>query len=308
MAYSSPLDNALAINPQGLDALRALNSKGQTREAVKAAASQFEAYFTQMMLRSMRQTLPKDGPFDSQETRTFTEMFDQQLAQKVSQGKGLGLADVMLAQLDKTLPADKPVQPGRSDMPAMKSSVETDAPAMGARQPDAVPVMGTVATPVIGGAAAPAGGFVDRVWPHAVDAARSLGVSPQFLVAHAALETGWGKHDIKAADGTSSNNLFNIKAGGNWDGKTVQKEVTEYVNGKPVKSMEIFRAYDSPADSFADYARLLGSNPRYAGVLNQDAEGFVRGLQQGGFATDPAYADKLKRVIGSAALRAEMAG
>ncbi len=300
MAFASPLDNALAINPQGLDALRALGNKGQTREAIKGAASQFEAYFMQMMLRSMRQTLPQDGLFDSQETRTFTDMLDQQIAQKVSQGKGLGLADMMLAQLSKVVsPIDKPV------LPAVKH--EGTVPEMAA-VPDGAPPMMPPATPESKDSKPAPAGFVDQVWTHAVDAARSLGVSPHFLIAHAALETGWGKHELKAADGSASNNLFNIKAGSNWSGKTVAKEVTEYINGRPVKSMEVFRAYDTPAESFADYAALLGTNPRYAGVLNQDAEGFVSGLQKGGFATDPAYADKLRRIIGSASLRAGMAG
>lgn len=295
MAYASPLDNSLALNPQGMDALRSLGSKGQTREAIKGAASQFEAYFMQMMLRSMRETLSQDGPFDSQETRTFTEMFDQQIAQKVSQGKGLGLADIMLSQIDRiALPTNKA---------AAKMKDGSTEPSM-ATSPDAAPaITAPVTTPP---SAAPAS-FIDRIWPHAVEAARSLGVSPHLLVAHAALETGWGKHELKASDGSASNNLFNIKAGGNWDGKTVAREVTEYINGHPVKSMETFRAYDTPAQSFADYANLLGTNPRYSGVLNQDAEGFVSGLQKGGFATDPGYGDKLRRIIDGAALRMGLA-
>ncbi len=306
MAYASSLDNALAMNPQGMDALRALGSKGQAREAIKGAASQFEAYFTQMMMRSMRQTLPQDGPFDSQETRTFTEMFDQQIAQKVSQGRGLGLADVMLAQLGKAMPAEQAANAPRmqSASPVIAKDLSEVTLKMVVHDAVVAPSAETATNKTSGSPA----GFVDRVWPYAADAARSLGVAPHLLVAHAALESGWGQHELKAADGSSSNNLFNIKAGSNWSGKTVQKEVTEYINGKPVKSMESFRAYDSPADSFADYANLLGSNSRYAGVLNQDADGFVRGLQQGGFATDPAYADKLKRVIGSAALRSGMVG
>lgn len=299
MAYSSPLDNSLALNPQGLDALRQMGNRGQTREAVKAAANQFEAYFMQMMLHSMRQTLPQDGLFDSQETRTFTDMFDQQIAQKVSQSRGLGLADVMLSQLGKLAPA--------ADKAAAAVKDEGAAPAMVAA-PDATPAMATPALPLTKESGTSTGRFVDKLWPHAAEAARSLGVSPHLLIAQAALETGWGKHELKAADGTASNNLFNIKAGSSWDGKTVQKEVTEYVNGKPVNSLEKFRAYDTPAESFADYANLLGSNPRYTGVLNQDAEGFVSGLQKGGFATDPTYGDKLRRVIGSAALRQGLAG
>jgi flagellar protein FlgJ len=71
------------------------------------------------------------------------------------------------------------------------------------------------------------------------------------------------------------------------------------VNGQPVKMMDRFRAYDSYAESFADYARLLQSNPRYQQVLAQaqDAAGFAGGLQRAGYATDPAYAQKLMALI-----------
>jgi flagellar protein FlgJ len=222
-------------------------------------------------------------------------MFDQQIAQKMSQGKGLGLADLMLSQLGKVVPADVPVQAVSGDGAVQGSNEESDR---------IVPAMGSTASSAD---KAPTG-FVDKLWPQAVDAAKSLGVSPHILIGHAALETGWGKHELKSADGTSSNNLFNIKAGSHWTGKTVSKEVTEYVNGKPVNSVEKFRAYGTPAESFADYAKLLSTNPRYSGALNQNADGFVRGLQQGGFATDPAYGDKLRRVIGSATLRSAVAG
>lgn len=290
---ATSLDNTLALNPQGLDGLRTLVARGDTREGIRAAAVQFEAYFMQMLLRSMRATLSQDGPFDSQETRTFTEMFDQQIALKIAQSRGLGLADMMVAQLDGTTSQPAPL-PAR---PRPQHLVEMDEPTAVASTPaaEAPPASGS-------------GNFVDRVWPHAVEAARRLGVAPHLLVAQAALESGWGKREPRLADGSPSHNLFNIKAGSGWQGKTVEKEVVEYVNGRPVKSVEKFRAYDSVAEAFADYAALLGNTPRYAGVLNQDAEGFVRGLQRGGFATDPAYADKLRRVIGSAALRAAMMG
>jgi flagellar protein FlgJ len=223
-------------------------------------------------------------------------MFDQQVAQKVSQSKGLGLADIMVAQLGQLTPsvADKAISVQKSATVTFGVDAKSDVP--------------LVANASSSASNEATGNFVDRLWPHAVEAARSLGVSPHILVAHAALETGWGKHELKAADGTASNNLFNIKAGSNWDGKTVQKEVTEYVNGKPVTALEKFRAYDTTSEAFSDYTKLLSSNPRYAGVLNQDAEGFARGLQQGGFATDPAYADKLRRIIGGSSLRLGLAG
>ena len=294
------LPDSLALNPQSLDRLKFQASQNGGKESLKAAAQQFESYFLQMMLRSMRQTLSQDGPFDSQETRMFSEMFDQQVAQSISQSKGLGLADMLVQQMQLSLEGQGIKTEARPyNLPSvikeakavMTSAAETASPAV---------------TAAVSEAGSPRN-FVNALWPHAVDAAAELGVSPHVLLAQAALETGWGKHVLKGADGTDSNNLFNIKAGSSWNGRTVAKEVTEYINGKAVKSVETFRAYDTPAEAFADYSRLLSTNPRYAGVLNQDAEGFINGLRQGGFATDPGYGDKLRRIIGGAALRQGLA-
>lgn len=122
------------------------------------------------------------------------------------------------------------------------------------------------------------------------------------MLGQAALESGWGKRELRAADGTPSHNLFGIKAGSNWAGQVVEAVTTEYVNGVAHKTVEKFRAYHSYADAFRDYANLLRTNPRYAEVLAQaagglDADGFALGLQRAGYATDPSYADKLIRII-----------
>jgi len=146
--------------------------------------------------------------------------------------------------------------------------------------------------------------FVNRVWAHAVDAAQTLGVQPEFVVGQAALETGWGKHEIRTASGQPSHNLFAVKAGKDWNGPTVDKTVTTYVNGAAVKVVEKFRVYESYADGFRDYASRLRENTRYAGVTGQsEARGFARELQRSGHATDPAYADKLVSVINSPPIR-----
>jgi flagellar protein FlgJ len=122
-------------------------------------------------------------------------------------------------------------------------------------------------------------------------------------LAQAALESGWGKKTLKAESGADSYNLFNIKAGSNWTGPVVSKEVVEYKSGLAVKSTEKFRVYGSYEESFADYARLISSSPRYTGVLNQDAQGFATGLQQSGYATDPSYAGKIMRLMNSPTFR-----
>ncbi len=129
------------------------------------------------------------------------------------------------------------------------------------------------------------------------------GIPAAFMVAQAAHESGWGRREIRNADGSSSHNLFGIKAGAGWNGPVAEVTTTEYVGGEPQKVTARFRAYASYAESFQDYARMMKDSPRYAGVVAQatsasaSPQAFALGLQRAGYATDPAYADKLTRVI-----------
>jgi flagellar protein FlgJ len=176
----------------------------------------------------------------------------------------------------------------------------------GSKSVPAIPLDGSPVRPsLIEGAASavpPAPTFISSLWPHAVAASQTTGIPAQFLVGHAALESGWGKSEPRHADGRASHNLFGIKAGSNWQGATVEATTTEYVKGVPEKRVERFRAYGSYAEAFKDYAQLLAQSPRYAGVVDsRDAASFAQGLQKAGYATDPAYGSKLERVIGSLA-------
>lgn len=222
----------------------------------------------------------------------FSDMFDQQVAQTVSQSRGLGLADMLVQQMQAAAEIKQhiKVEPRPYDLPPVGVPLRPTSTASSEPQ----------------GEASGTRNFIGKLWPHAADAAASIGVSPHFLLAQAALESGWGKAELRTADGGNSFNLFNIKAGKSWDGKRVAAETTEYVNGSARKQVAQFRAYDSYAEAFADYARLLKESPRYAGAVAQgnDAAGFARGLQAGGYATDPVYADKILRVINSASFRA----
>jgi len=286
------LANQLAINPQGLDAVRLQAKKQDSSEGIKTAARQFEAYFLQLMLKTMRESVPKDGLFSNEETNTFTEMFDQQMAQTISQGKGLGMADVLLAQIERSLPKE--------------------AGGISVRTPTTynIPLPANTTAKVLPGAtsANPAASitsneFVQKMQPYAAAAAKTLGVSPEALIAQAAVESGWGKKVLKTADGNNSFNVFNIKAGSQWTGPTLVKDVNEYMHGRMVKSAEKFRVYSSYDEAFTDYAKLIGNSSRYAGALNQDTAGFAAGLQQGGFATDPNYANKIMGVVNSSSFR-----
>lgn len=265
----------LAIDAQSLSSLKR-TAKESPQQATRQAAKQFEAMFMNMLLKSMREALPGSDPLTSEATKTYTGMLDSQMSQKLAD-KGMGLADLIVKHLERS----------HSRMGAAKGVDSTGGAA-------AAQSMGA-AVPAFGGAK----DFVSRMRNHAEDAARSLGVPAHFIVGQAALETGWGKHEIKGSDGTNSRNLFGIKAGGNWTGKTVDVLTTEYINGVPRKIVDKFRAYDSYADSFRDYANLIGRNARYAGAAQAGADAglFARGLAKGGYATDPRYAEKLAQVI-----------
>lgn len=319
---ASPLNSSLAVDTRGLDDLK-YRAKSDPDAALKDAARQFEVLFMNMLMKSMRDATPQDGMFDSEQSKFYTSMLDQQLSEKLSGSKrGLGLAEIMVRQLQRSnapVPAEgaaaapaifelnRPAQPM-----ALPSGAPQSMPLPGPVSPQAMPLPGASgATPAA--APVPISGtrdFVNRLWPHAAEASRATGIPAHFMIGQAALESGWGNREIRGSDGSTSHNLFGIKAGRGWTGRTVDIVTTEYVNGAPQKVVDRFRAYDSYADSFRDYASLIRNNPRYAGVLEAagDAHAFARGLQRAGYATDPQYADKLARVINGSVLRQSLQG
>lgn len=305
MISSQPLPSV--FDTQALAGLKS-GIRSNDAKALKAAAQQFEAVFMQMVLKSMRAAAPQTGPFESDQTRFFQEMLDSQLAHVMAAKGGMGLAAVIEKQLSRpesAVPGEEaesfpllpdlpalPMRDGRRFIPLPRS----------APQPGPIPLQGQPVRPGASesGASAvtPAPGFIASVWPHAEVASQNTGIPAQFLVAHAALETGWGRAEPRYANGQPSYNLFGIKAGSQWQGPTVEATTTEYVNGVAEKRVERFRAYASYAESFQDYAQLLAQSPRYAAVVgSRDATSFAQGLQRAGYATDPAYAVKLERVI-----------
>jgi flagellar protein FlgJ len=140
--------------------------------------------------------------------------------------------------------------------------------------------------------------FVATMLPLAKEAAARIGVDPTVLVAQAALETGWGKSIMRQSDGSSSHNLFGIKAQGNWKGPEARAITSEFRDGKMVKETADFRSYESYKDSFHDLVSLLQNNNRYKEVLNSadNPDKFVKELQKAGYATDPAYASKISQI------------
>ncbi len=252
---------------QSLAALKRADRAG-TPEALRETARQFESLFTRMLLKSMRDSSFGD-PLTGQEAGFYRDLYDDQLAIELSKGPGLGLADMLVAQL-------------------MRAGVAgTEAPKDVTAAPDA-PAAATEAV---------RRQFVRDLWPHAEAAGAELGVDPRTLIAHAALETGWGRHVPQGPDGQPGHNLFGIKATA-WRGDKVTARTIEFEGGAAVARSEAFRAYDSRAEGFRDYVALLRDNPRYAAArgTGADAAAFARALQAGGYATDPDYAAKLERV------------
>ncbi|MDO8206554.1 MAG: flagellar assembly peptidoglycan hydrolase FlgJ [Gallionella sp.] len=271
----------LAIDSQSLAQLRT-QAKSSPDQALKVAAQQFESVFMNMMLKSMREATPQDGMMDSDQSRMFTGMLDQQLAQSMS-SKGIGLADMLVKQLSRTgLTAPMPQVPG-SQSPV--SGSQYSAPST-----QTVPSAYNATTQQ---------DFVNKMLPSALQASAASGVPPQLILGQAALESGWGKREIAMPDGSNSYNLFGIKANAGWHGKVAEVMTTEYKDGVASKQVEKFRAYSSYAEAFKDYAGMLSNNPRYANVMQQtdSPAGMAQALQKSGYATDPKYAEKLVSVM-----------
>ncbi|HEY0973304.1 MAG TPA: flagellar assembly peptidoglycan hydrolase FlgJ [Solimonas sp.] len=319
-------------------------ARAQSPEALRKTARQFESLLTQQLLKSMRAATPGDELTGGGQTGFYRDMFDQQLAVHLSNGKGMGIADLLVRQLQKQSGA--PTDPAAADLgsaagrhsgigattlhalpargalsafaaPQLAKSAEASAPIAARREAlqarallSGQPSMLSTDAGVAARSARPrsAAEFVEAVRPHAEAAAAELGVPARVLIAQAALETGWGRKAIRRDDGSSSFNYFGIKADRRWNGADVQRQTTEYVDGTPQREAARFRAYDSAGASFNDYVRFLKSNPRYAEALRHggDERRFVAGLQKAGYATDPAYAQKILRVAYGRTMNAAM--
>jgi flagellar protein FlgJ len=259
---------------QGLNTLKT-QAREQDPQALRATAKQFETIFTKMMLQSMRDARLGEDIFGSSAGDMYQSMCDDQIALEMSQGQGIGIAEMLLEQLKR---GGTSAAVAQSVTPS--ADIKTVAPVARTSEPGSREA------------------FLESILPAARKAAETLGVSPKAVLAQAALETGWGRSVPRAADGSSSHNLFGIKANERWRGPRVEQMTTEFVDGQAQRQVESFRAYGSPADSIADHARLLANSPRYAAVrgTGDDIAAYGMALQRGGYATDPQYARKLEAV------------
>jgi flagellar protein FlgJ len=286
MGMSGAAYDAQALN--GLKRDAASDPQGN----LKQVAQQVEGMFVQMMLKSMRAALPKDGVLSSDQSRLYTSMYDQQIAQQMSQ-KGLGMADMMVRQMSNAnaVPSETA---GMSPM-ALDNEVLQTLPNQALEQMirRAVP-KAPAASPL----SLNNGNFVARLSVPARVASQQSGIPHQLIVAQAALESGWGQREIPTANGSPSYNLFGIKAGSSWSGPVTEVTTTEFEQGAAKKIKAQFRVYGSYVEAIADYVKLLTNNPRYAEVANaRSPEQAAHALQKAGYATDPQYANKLVSVI-----------
>jgi flagellar protein FlgJ len=321
-------DNSMAAvytDFQGLARLKAEASK-QTPEAIQETARQFEALFVQTMLKAMRDASPGEGLGESDQTEFYRDMYDQQMALHMVKGRGLGIAEMLVPSLGgQGSDAETPLEPvsGVFGLKEVSRPVVVDT---GPAQPlmtqsatgpivrlqGAVPVQALVDTSGLAGEGALVSKMSDEKWrpetpeefirdllPHARKGAAELGVKAGVLIAQAALETGWGQKVIRHADGRSSFNLFGIKADAGWSGDKVTVATLEYEDGLAAKQRAAFRSYDSLAGAVSGYVDFLRSNPRYQGALEQaaDPNAYLDGLKAAGYATDPAYAEKIKAIM-----------
>lgn len=315
---SIPQLSANYTDLQGLEGIRR-RADENPEETLRFAAQQFEALFLQMMLKSARDAKVDEGLFDSEQTDFYQDLHDKQMAINLAQGKGIGIAELLVQQLrrDQGMEVDAPGTGGREARAASPQAIAVErvnalhqaqrddvarspAPSAAFELPavaSSSPVDEVKATPPVELGSPEA--FVKALWPQAQQAARSLGVNPSVLLAQAALETGWGRSVSQRSDGSSSFNLFNIKADARWDGDRVSVSTLEFREGSARREQAQFRAYDSYAESFSDYVDFLKSSARYRPALDSaaDSQRFVTELARAGYATDPNYAEKIIGIV-----------
>jgi flagellar protein FlgJ len=283
---TSGLDNVPVYTDfQGLDKLKMM-ARDNPDKALELVARQFEALFTQTLLKSMRDTSLGEGLFDNDQSRLYQDLFDKQIASDLSQRKGMGLADVLVRQLSPK--GIQTIDPTLEPLPAvnkftsnMSSATATlPSPTVEFKSPD---------------------DYLTQMYPIAKEIEASHGIPASVILAQSALETGWGRHIINKPDGNSSYNLFGIKADSRWEGAIVSSKTVEYRNGIAEMSREKFRSYDSFKESMADYAEFLTNSPRYHQALENSADPhrFSIELQQAGYATDPEYSNKINKIMSS---------
>lgn len=296
----------------GLNALKS-QARSDKQAALEEVARQFESLFLSEMLKSMRKAgdvFAEGNYLNSNQSEFYRDMFDSQLSLTMAKGQGTGLAEALVRQLSQQTPG---LDSNGGKLAAHKASLadyDRSLPALSRELPEQLNQVTAVANQAAEGAPVPSRAlpetfespeqFVRQLLPMAERVAGESGIDPKLMVAQAALETGWGKHMIKGDGERPSFNLFGIKADSRWNGDAVTITTTEFREGLPMKEQAQFRAYPDYESSFRDYVAFLESNPRYRDVLSvaDQPEVFADKLQEAGYATDPNYGEKIRRIMG----------
>lgn len=305
-----------------LNGLNAIKRQAGTdrRAALEQVAKQFEGLFLSEMMKSMRkvnEVFSEGNYLNSHQGQMYQDMFDKQLTLSMSDSGQFGLADSLVRQLSKQIPGMDASGDKRASHKGSISDYVRNLPSLSAALPEKVSQVdqvikrNDVAASENSQTALPKRfkspeQFVESLMPLAEKVTANSDVNPKVMVAQAALETGWGQHMIEGQTEQASHNLFGIKADSRWQGPSVGITTTEYREGRPMKEQAQFRAYPGFEASFRDYLGFLENNPRYREALNSadQPDVFAQRLQDAGYATDPAYSDKIQRIMGSDPFRA----
>lgn len=302
ISTKSQLDMARNVHDLGsINKMREAIASGD-EEVLQEAAQQFEAIFVQMMLKSMRKAqdtlADENSPFNSQQVKFYRDMHDQQLATDLTSNGGMGLADIIVKQLGQGEDGYQPASTIRSDGNLGSLNDASRAQVTQAQQ--------TILASESKGAMSAKKDvmfespehFVETLRPHAEQVAEKYGLDAKAIIAQAAVETGWGKFVIHNADGSSSHNLFGIKANRQWQGEQAVVDTLEFNGNIPEKQKAAFRSYASLNEALDDYGKFIATQPRYQQAVENahDAQKYTRELQNAGYATDPNYSNKIMSV------------
>lgn len=302
MLSSMPNISSPAYDSNALNKLKYQVGQSNDKQGLRQVAQQLEGVFVQMMLKSMREAIPQESMFNSESTKMYTSLYDQQISQDLAK-KGLGFADMIEKQLSANVTLEPSEMAGKTPMPLDNTDIFQSMPTQAIEQVyRAMKPYQTAFESTIGklkGLSESSTSFASRLLGPAKQATEGTGVHHLLVVAQAALESGWGKREILTGEGKPSYNLFGIKAGGNWKGPVTNIMTTEVIDGKSIKMRDNFRVYGSYVEAIQDYLRLLTESPRYAKVPQaQTPEQAAYRIQEAGYATDPSYAKKLVSIIG----------
>lgn len=302
----SQVNTSQFFDLNSLDKLRA-NALQDDKAALKEVAQQFEGIFVQMLMKSMRDAnavFESDSPMNTEYTKFYEQMHDQQMSLDLSSKGMLGLADLMVQQLspetsDMTPASVMRMQQGQIDSSSLNHQAQQVESVVEQIISGKVEPQQAATQEIMQAEFVNREDFVTRLYPMAKAAADKLGTTPEVLLAQAALETGWGQKMVRQYNGEQSFNLFNIKADNRWQGHKAAVNTLEFEQGIAVKQRADFRVYDSFEQSFNDFVGFLKQNGRYQEALQMAAkpEAFINGLQQAGYATDPKYAQKVISVM-----------